>query len=100
MKKKLYRCLGISVWILLVFLKVSAQSRPVTGTVNESSGSNLPGVSVNIKGTTMGTVTDANGNYTVNASASDVLMFSFIGYTTEEITVGQQTSINVTLTED
>lgn len=98
--KKFYRCLGVSVWILLASIKVSAQQRPVTGTVKDISGSFLPGVSVLIKGTTTGTATDANGAFTVTASPEDILVFSFIGYQHREVLVGQQTKIEVSLDED
>ena len=98
--KKLYRCLGISVWILLVGMKVSAQQRSVTGIVKDVSGAFLPGVSVLIKGTTSGTATDASGTFTVAASPEDILVFSFIGYQHKEIQVGQQTKIEVSLAED
>jgi TonB-dependent starch-binding outer membrane protein SusC len=100
MKKKLYRCLGISVLILFAGLNVFAQQRSITGTVKETSGSTLPGVSVLIKGTTIGTVTDANGTYTISASPESVLTFSFIGYKAQEILVAQQSTIDITLQED
>lgn len=100
MKKKLYKCLGVSVLILLMYLSVQAQQRSITGTVNDASGSVLPGVSILIKGTSIGTVTDANGTYAINAGPNDVLMFSFIGYKAQEILVGQQPKIDLVLAED
>src|SRR5690348_14967619 len=100
MKKKLYRWVVISVLILLVSLKVSAQSKLITGVVKDGSGSTLPGVGVVLKGTTTGTVTDADGVFSISASREDVLVFSFIGYSPQEIPVGQQTNINVLLVED
>jgi TonB-dependent starch-binding outer membrane protein SusC len=100
MMKKLYRFLGISVLILLVCLKVSAQSQAITGKVKDSFGSALPGVNVLIKGTTIGTVTDADGVYSVSAGPDAILVFSFIGFTPQEFLVGQQTSIDVTMIED
>lgn len=73
----------------------------VTGTVTSTYNEVLPGVNIVVKGTTMGTVSDANGNYTLTVSdKSAVLVFSFIGHTTQEITVGEQTSIDVLLTPD
>jgi len=100
MMKKIYRCLGVSVLLLLVCLKVSAQQQPITGTVKDASGTMLPGVSVIIKGTTIGTVTDANGTYTISASPENYLAFSFIGYKSQEIQVGQQSMIDIELNED
>jgi TonB-dependent starch-binding outer membrane protein SusC len=100
MKNKLYRCLGVSVLLLLGCLKVSAQQGAITGTVKDASGTTMPGVSVIIKGTTNGTVADKDGNYSINASPDDVLIFSFIGFKAQEILVAQQIKIDVTLTED
>jgi TonB-dependent starch-binding outer membrane protein SusC len=100
MKNRLYRCLGVSVLLLLVCLEVSAQQSAVSGTVKDASGSNMPGVSISIKGTAVGTVADKDGNYVINASPQDVLMFSFIGYKPQEIPVAQQLKIDVTLSED
>jgi iron complex outermembrane receptor protein len=67
----------------------------VSGTVTDNSGP-LPGVSVILKGTSTGTTTDFDGNYSVNASNGDVLVFSFVGYDTQEVTVSGST-LNVTL---
>src|SRR5699024_8024615 len=64
---------------------------------DSESGEALPGVNVIIQGTTQGTVTDLNGNFTLQASPEDVLIFSFIGYLTEEVTVGNGTAINMSL---
>jgi len=61
----------------------------------------MPGVNVVVKGTTFGQVTNANGQYTIAVPNSNaVLVFSFVGYTTQEFTVGNQTTINVSLAED
>ncbi|MBT1696096.1 TonB-dependent receptor [Fulvivirgaceae bacterium PWU4] len=73
----------------------------VRGQVKDNEGVPLPGVNVLEKGTTNGTSTDAEGNYSLDvASESSVLVFSFIGYSSQEITVGSQTSINVQLEAD
>src|SRR5690349_7530509 len=100
MMSKLYRCLGVSVVLMLITLKVSAQQQSVTGTIKDPSGSAMPGVSVLIKGTTIGTVADNNGNYSINANTGDVLSFSFIGYKPQEIVVAQQLKIDVIMAED
>ncbi|MBV5312743.1 MAG: TonB-dependent receptor [Prolixibacteraceae bacterium] len=77
------------------------QQKSVSGKVTDSSGSPLPGVSVVVKGTTTGTITDANGNYSItNVPANATLQFSFVGMKTLEIAVGSKTSINITLTEE
>lgn len=69
----------------------------ISGTVRDNSGAALPGVSVLIKGTTTGTQSDANGRFSLSAKPGDVLVFSYIGYTTQEVTVGASQNISVTL---
>lgn len=70
----------------------------ITGKVSDSKGQTLPGVSIQIKGTKLGTTTDVDGNYTIKvADGSAVLVFSFIGLITQEVTVGTNTQINVTM---
>jgi TonB-linked SusC/RagA family outer membrane protein len=90
--------------ILCFFLQIDiaqAQTRQVSGKVSDAVGGALPGVSVTAKGTSQGSATDGAGNYVVNVpSGSTVLVFSFIGYTTQEIVIGNQTQINVGLVED
>ncbi|GAI69304.1 unnamed protein product, partial [marine sediment metagenome] len=81
-------------------LTVNAQEREVTGTVTTEEGVTLPGASVLIKGTTTGTITDTDGNYSLTVPGPDaVLVFSFIGYTTQEIQVGSQSVIDIVLSE-
>jgi TonB-dependent starch-binding outer membrane protein SusC len=79
----------------------SYQQRTVSGKVTDSGGEPLPGVSIVIKGTTQGTVTDVEGNYSLTDVSSDAtLVFSFVGMRTQEIVVGNQTSINVRMEKD
>src|SRR5688500_4143652 len=74
---------------------------PFSGTVTDDSGEPLPGVNVVEKGTANGTATDATGNFTLQvADENSVLIFSFIGYSSQEIKVGTQTSITVKLQAD
>ena len=78
-----------------------AQQRTVTGTVTSEDEGALPGVNIVVQGTTQGAVTDAQGNYTISVPGDDAtLVFSFIGYSTQAVTVGSQSTINVTLTPD
>src|SRR5690606_25425372 len=79
---------------------VYAQNRTVTGTVMSDDGTTLPGVSVLEKGTTNGTVTDTNGSFTLNVNADATLVFSFIGMVPQEVPVGNQTAVDVTLQTD
>ncbi len=64
-----------------------AQSRTISGRLTAKDGSPLPGVSIIIKGTQIGTVTDVNGNYSIDAPIGSTLVFSFIGMTTKELVV-------------
>ncbi len=78
-----------------------AQNLTVSGKVTEAGGDELPGVNVLIKGTSNGTVTDFEGNYRLaDLKPEDVIVFSFIGYRPEEVVVGNQSVINIVLTED
>ena len=78
-----------------------AQERTVTGKVTSAEdGSGLPGVNVLVKGTTNGTVTDVDGKYSISAKDDDVLVFSFIGFVSQEAQVGQKTSIDMTMNSD
>jgi hypothetical protein len=80
---------------------VYGQSISLTGNVKDKAGDPLPGVSVTLKGSTSGTVTDAKGIFSLpSVKATDRLVFSFVGYTTKEVVVGNQTEISVRLEED
>ena len=91
---------GILTLLLAFVVQVTfAQERTITGTVSDESGP-LPGVSVLIEGTTSGTETDFDGNYSIEANSGDVLRFSFVGMTTVTRTVGAESSINVTMVSE
>jgi TonB-linked SusC/RagA family outer membrane protein len=73
----------------------------ITGKVTDDAGEGLPGVSVVLKGTTVGTVTDQDGNYSISVpDGSAVLVFSFIGFISEEVAVGNRTSVDMKMTPD
>ena len=74
-------------------------AQKVTGTVSDGSDA-LPGVSIQVKGSTTGTETDFDGNYSINANSGDVLVFNYLGYKSEERTVGSEAVINVSLLQD
>ena len=77
------------------------QELTVNGTIKDAHGVLLPGVNIVEKGTTNGTITDLDGNYSISlGSANATLIFSFVGYLTEEIEVGGQTTIDLILVED
>ena len=84
--------------LVLLFLGITsiANAQEVTGTVVDEQSVPLPGVSIIIKGTSTGTTSDFDGNYKLNAVNGDILVFSYIGYNTKEVTVSGGT-LNVTL---
>lgn len=87
--------------LLMLLLPVMALAQTVTGVVTEASSSlPLPGVNVIIKNTTTGTATDFDGNFTINATPGDVLVFSYVGYQTQEINYTGQPTISVALEDD
>ncbi len=78
-----------------------AQSRSVSGIVTSAvDGMGIPGATVAVEGTKIGAATDFDGNYKIEAKAGDVLVFTFIGFKTQKVTVGTQKTINVTLQEE
>lgn len=85
---------------MLAFQATAQERRPVAGSVYSADEEPLPGVTVEIKGTTLGTSTDIDGNFTLEASANDTLVFSFLGYAAQEIPLEGRTSIEVTLEQD
>ena len=99
-----YSLLRIPISLLTVLLSFNfawAQTT-VSGTVTDGEdGSPLPGVNVLVQGTTTGAITDFDGNFSINVPSSEsVLVFSYIGYLKQEITVGNQTTINVAMPLD
>lgn len=90
------------VLLLATGLTAYGQSYQVSGVVKDArSGEGIVGVNVSVKGTSQGTISDVNGNFSVEANGNAVLIFSFIGYQTKEVNVtSSTTSINVSLEED
>lgn len=87
--------------LLIGWQTVVAQSRQVAGKVTDTGGNGLPGVTVSVKGTTQGSITDAEGAYKVSVGSDNaVLVFSYIGYVSKQVTVGSQSAVSVTLEED
>jgi len=79
---------------------LSAQTSSVDGKVTDSSSDPLAGVNVVVKGTSTGTSSDFDGNFTISVNQGDVLVFSYVGYTTQEITYSGQLSFSVSMSED
>jgi TonB-linked SusC/RagA family outer membrane protein len=93
--------LSFIAWLLLC-TSVFAQTRSITGKVSSSTGDPLVGVSVGVRGTSIGGSTDVNGAFKLNVPSTGtvVLTIRYIGFKSQEVTVGSQTQINVTLQED
>jgi iron complex outermembrane receptor protein len=90
----------LSVFALMSFQFAQAQKQ-VTGTVTDSeTGEGLPGVNILVKGTTSGTVTDFDGNYSLSVTENDVLVVSFVGFLSQEILVGNKSVIDIPLEPD
>ena len=103
--KKYHRNLLCAIMILACLLMANmnlyAQGFQVTGVIHDGNGETLPGVNVVVKGTTYGMVSDVNGSFSITVPNSNaVLLFTFVGYTTQEIIVGEQRQISVTMTEE
>ena len=95
MKTILLLCLMV---IGVMFTHDSYAQAPVKGqVVDAKTNETMPGVTVVLKGTTQGTITDMSGNYTIKAAPGKVLVFSFVGYLPQEITIGSSNVINVKL---
>lgn len=90
------------VFFFLMFAnQVLAQQKTISGRVTDNLAEGMPGVNVQVKGTSTGTITDLNGNYSISVPDSkSTLLFTFIGYISQNIIVGNQTKMNVQLAED
>ncbi len=93
------RQLFMGIFLLVFALSAQAQSKSVTGQVLDDNGLPLPGVSIAIKGTKTGTQSDFNGGFKITASAKDQLVFSYIGFETKTVTIGNSSNLNVSLHE-
>jgi len=91
----------IAIMSLFSWAQVFAQdAQKVSGTILGEDGSGLPGVSIIIKGTTSGTITDFDGKYTIDAASDATLVFSYIGYSAQEVEVGGRSVVEVTMAPD
>ncbi|MFY7909024.1 MAG: SusC/RagA family TonB-linked outer membrane protein [Emticicia sp.] len=90
----------LSLAILISWQLSVAQSRAVSGKVSDTGGNPLPGVSVTVKGTSQGAISDAAGKFSVQAANNATLVFSYIGYKAKEVVVGNQNNVDVTMEED
>lgn len=90
----------ISLIMLTVSLMLTAQQTTISGSVRTSDGVPLPGATVQVVGTTTGTSTDFDGNYSISANLGDTLMVSYVGFESLMVTVANNVNYNLTLTED
>ena len=81
-------------------VKTKLQPLIVSGTVTDEAGETLPGVSIIIEGTTSGTITDLDGNYSIEPPLDGRLIFSYLGYEQQTVEINEQQKINVTLLEE
>ena len=92
---------GILTLLLAFVVQLTfAQEKTISGTVVDETNMPLPGATVVIKGTTTGTSTDFDGNYSISANSGDVLTFSYVGYADQNATIGASNSINISLALD
>ncbi|MBN1180801.1 MAG: TonB-dependent receptor [Bacteroidales bacterium] len=92
-----------SLFLALLFcsIQIFAQERTITGTITDETGAPMPGVNISVAGTTVGTISDLDGNYSISVPGSEAsLQFSFVGYVTQDIVVGDQTAIDVSMALD
>lgn len=91
--------LFFSILLFMGIMAVNGQTRVITGKVTSSEDNMpIPGVSISVEGTTLGTVTDMDGNYTLQVPEdARILIFSFVGMTTQEVSVEGRTSVNVVM---
>lgn len=75
-------------------------AKPITGTVTDESGDPLVGVSVSVKGKSVGTITSSNGSFTLEAEEGDVLVFSYYGFTNSEVVISNQANLSVLMSQD
>jgi TonB-linked SusC/RagA family outer membrane protein len=102
-RKKVYQILKRTLFMLICVAfshSLLAQQRVVSGSVKDVNGAGLPGVSIVVKGTTVGTSTDTQGRFNISAGSDATLVFSFIGYVTQEVAVGNRSVIDLILEEE
>ncbi len=91
-------CLGVSLLVCLLVSSVGmAQTRTISGTVTNTDGKNMPGVTVAVKNSTKVTMTGENGSYSISAATGETLEFSYVGFTTKSVIIGSSDVVNISL---
>lgn len=93
-------CCALAMMFMLFCVTTFAQTKPLNGIIRDKTGRPVPGVTVVIQGTSTGTTSDAEGRFKLNAPENAVLVFSFIGYQAQKLTVGAAASYNVILQDN
>ena len=93
-------CVTITAGFLLCMTMGLAMAQQVTGVITNQDGAGLPGVNVVVKGTNRGVTSDRDGKFSISADRTSTLVFSYIGYNTQEIAVGTRSVIDIRLTEN
>lgn len=89
---------GILTLLLALVVQLAvAQEKSISGTVTDDTGLPLPGVNIIIKGTSTGTQSDFDGNYSIEAAVGQTLVYSYVGFETQEVAVGASNSMNITM---
>ncbi|WP_027878867.1 VWA domain-containing protein [Mesoflavibacter zeaxanthinifaciens] len=89
-----------SILVLFTIVQIQAQEKKISGVVSDENGLPLPSATVLVKGTSNGIQTDFDGKYSITAQVGDILVFSYVGYNTKEVTVGSSNTINVSMVPD
>ncbi|MEX2591365.1 MAG: TonB-dependent receptor [Anditalea sp.] len=100
MEKFTYLKMGILMFLMILGHSLLAQNVQVSGQVTDDTGEPIPGATVLVKGTTTGMATDIDGRYTISVPGDATLAFSFIGYQTQEVEIGNQSVIDISLVSD
>ena len=98
--KNNYSKFVLTMFFALVSMGVFAQQRTITGQVTDATGLPLVGATVAVTGTTMGALTDNEGKYSISVPANAIIQFSFVGYVSQRLILGTQSTLNVILVED
>ena len=98
MKTKIFKV--CTSFLLFFALTMSAYAQQISGTVSDENGVPLPGATVVVEGTSTGVSTDFDGNYSIDASQGDVLVFSYVGYQSQSVSVGTSSTVDVSLEPD
>ncbi|MBU2946198.1 SusC/RagA family TonB-linked outer membrane protein [Zobellia uliginosa] len=96
----LRKCFVSGLFLILMGIQYSHAQQTITGTIIDENNQPIPGANIVVKGTTNGTQSDFDGNFSITASPNDVLSISYLGYAAETITVGSQSAITISLRED